>query len=434
MKTGDWLVQVLKPAYGLTVAPRRWWQQVCSDLAKLGWVASELEPCLWRLENPDGSLAGLIIVHVDDFLIGGNHENPHFQAARSALEKLYRWQPWEAGTFDQCGVRVVQNPESFHFDLDQEDFSKTVQPLHIPRPRRQTSKSPTTDTEETSMRGILGALQWRATQTAPWLQAELSMLLSRVTSSTVEDLLQCNSLYRQLLRTAGIRIRIDGYSGRDVGFVTYTDASWGCRHDGSSQLGYLVALTPVDFMEGSREMLSPIAWSSVKSPRVCRSSLAAEIQAIAEGQDEQDFCRLVWQEIETGRVDLGDYVSEIRKVPAALVCDCKSFFDAVNARESAGLGMRDKRSAIETLAIRNSCRETETPVLWVHSDAQIADGLTKGKVSFRLEVFFSAHAQIWRVIFDTVTLSARRRKVLGLGPLDEIAGSSPRDSECNSEI
>ena len=100
MKPGDWLVQVLKPAYGLTVAPRRWWQQVCSDLAKLGWVASELEPCLWRLENPDGSLAGLIIVHVDDFLIGGNRENPHFQAARSALEKLYRWQPWEAGTFD----------------------------------------------------------------------------------------------------------------------------------------------------------------------------------------------------------------------------------------------------------------------------------------------------------------------------------------------
>ena len=145
-------------------------------------------------------------------------------------------------------------------------------------------------------------------------------------------------------------------------------------------------------------------------------------------------CASLWQEIETGRVDLGDYVSEIRKVPAALVCDCKSFFDAVNARESAGLGMRDKRSAIETLAIRNSCRETETPVLWVHSDAQIADGLTKGKVSFRLEEFFGAHAQIWRVIFDTVTLSARRRKVLGPGPLDEIAGSSPRDSECNSEI
>ena len=26
VRTGDWLAQVLKPAYGLTVAPRRWWQ------------------------------------------------------------------------------------------------------------------------------------------------------------------------------------------------------------------------------------------------------------------------------------------------------------------------------------------------------------------------------------------------------------------------
>ena len=66
VKPGDWLVQVLKPAYGTTVAPRRWWQQVCTDLAKLGWVASELEPCLWRLESPDGSLAGLILslIHI----------------------------------------------------------------------------------------------------------------------------------------------------------------------------------------------------------------------------------------------------------------------------------------------------------------------------------------------------------------------------------
>ena len=116
-------------------------------------------------------------MHVDDFLMGGDHENPHFQAARSALEKLYRWQPWEAGAFDQCGDRVIQNFETFHFDVDPEDLSNTAQPMHIPRPRRQTSKAPTADAEKKYMRGILGALQWRTTHTAPWLQAELSMLL-----------------------------------------------------------------------------------------------------------------------------------------------------------------------------------------------------------------------------------------------------------------
>ena len=237
--------------------------------------------------------------------------------------------------------------------------------------------------------------------------------ISRVTSSMVGDLLQCKSLCRQLLRTSGTRIRIDRYAGCEVGFVTYTDASWGRRKDGSSQLDYLVALARISYMDGEREMLSPISWSSTKLQRVCRSFLAAEIQAIAEGQDVQDFCPLVRQEITVGRVDLGDYVSEIG-----------SFFDAVNARESSGLGMRDKRSAIETLAIRSSCRETETPVLWAHSDAQLADNLTKGKVSFRLEEVFGTHGQVWRVVHDTVVLSTRRRKVLGLGLLDDLIGDA----------
>ena len=65
--------------------------------------------------------------------------------------------------------------------------------------------------------------------------------------------------------------------------------------------------------------------------------------------------------------------------------------------------------------------------MWVHSDAQLADGLTKGKVSFRLEEFFGVHEQVWRIVFDTEILSARRRKVLGLGPLDD-ALSDPAGS------
>ena len=90
-------------------------------------------------------------MHVDDFLMGGDHDNPHFQAARSALEKLYRWQPWEAGTFDQCGDRVVQNFETCYFDVDPKDLSNNARPMHIPRPRRQTPKAPTTDAEKTSI-------------------------------------------------------------------------------------------------------------------------------------------------------------------------------------------------------------------------------------------------------------------------------------------
>ena len=42
----DEVCQILKAGYGLTSAPRRWWEQVCRDLEKLGTSASRIEACL----------------------------------------------------------------------------------------------------------------------------------------------------------------------------------------------------------------------------------------------------------------------------------------------------------------------------------------------------------------------------------------------------
>ena len=44
---GDEICQVLKAGYGLTAAPRRWWEQVRRDLAKIGLTALRTEPCVW---------------------------------------------------------------------------------------------------------------------------------------------------------------------------------------------------------------------------------------------------------------------------------------------------------------------------------------------------------------------------------------------------
>ena len=206
--------------------------------------------------------------------------------------------------------------------------------------------------------------------------------------------------------------------------MAYTDASWGSRPDGSSQIAYFVFCAPWVYLQGQRSMLTPVSWTSSKSQRVCRSSLAAEIQGIAEGQDELDYVRLVWKELSEGQVNLETYQEEIKQIPGGLVSDCRSFYDAINAKESSNLGMKDKRSAIETLSIRQNCQMTSTPVFWVNSDAQLGDGLTKGKAAFKLEEFFGKHEQQWRLVFDEAVLSAKRRRALGLGPLEDSVRTS----------
>ena len=109
------------------------------------------EPCLWRYEDPvNHDLLALAVVHVDDFLIAGRHGNSEFQRLRQAMLDLYKWQPWESGKFEQCGVWLEQF-EDFSFTLLQDKFTHKVAPLHISRPRRNTPNATATEAEQSSI-------------------------------------------------------------------------------------------------------------------------------------------------------------------------------------------------------------------------------------------------------------------------------------------
>ena len=57
--------------------------------------------------------------------------------------------------------------------------------------------------------------------------------------------------------------------------------------------------------------------------------------------------------------------------------DCRGVFDALDKSESSALGMRNKRSAMEALALKRGMPLTKIALRWCHSGAQIADGMTK---------------------------------------------------------
>ena len=58
-----------------------------------------------------------------------------------------------------------------------------------------------------------------------------------------------------------------------------------------------------------------------------RSSSAAETQAAADGDDEAVYIRLCLEEILFGQLDLQNWQSGARQIPAALV-DCRGVYDA----------------------------------------------------------------------------------------------------------
>lgn len=49
----------------------------------------------WKLVDPHGSLVGLCVVHVDDFLIGLDEQSVYAQGKLQELKELYKWGSWE---------------------------------------------------------------------------------------------------------------------------------------------------------------------------------------------------------------------------------------------------------------------------------------------------------------------------------------------------
>ena len=109
---------------------------------------------------------------------------------------------------------------------------------------------------------------------------------------TTGSLQRANTLIRQAQRDDTLPIHIHAIPLDQLIFGIFSDAAWGVRPDGSSQGGYLVYATSHSLHQGQEAPVGVIEWKSWKLTRKCRSSLAAESQAMADSVDMLNFVRL----------------------------------------------------------------------------------------------------------------------------------------------
>ena len=84
-----------------------------------------------------------------------------------------------------------------------------------------------TESERTQLRGLLGALQWPATQSSRHLQAMVSMLSGEVTKATVKTLEAANKALRFAKSNADVGLDHRKIGNKDeITFVAYSDASF----------------------------------------------------------------------------------------------------------------------------------------------------------------------------------------------------------------
>ena len=98
-----------KSAYGLIDAPYLWYKELDRSLQALGFLPAPFDPCLYILYEPGKETpAGIIGMHVDDGLCGGNE---FFGEKLNMLEANYRFGSKQCSHFTFTGMEVSQKAD-----------------------------------------------------------------------------------------------------------------------------------------------------------------------------------------------------------------------------------------------------------------------------------------------------------------------------------
>ena len=234
----------------------------------------------------------------------------------------------------------------------------------------------------------------------------------------MDTIIRANMLLATAKGKQGYKMKIHSFEEhQELVLVAWVDAGNANRPDGGSTQGIILGMSTNELLQGQVQPVSPIGWHSQKIERTCRSPGAAEAQAAVNGEDHLYAARHEWSEILYGGLNLSAPDEAVRKVKGCVVTDSRNVYDKLET-ETMVIKGAEKRTSLELLALKESQMNTAVSIRWVHSEAQLANTLTKSGGYREYELFHKMGYQ-WRLVEDEKMMSARRRKELGLLPLEQ---------------
>ena len=178
----------------------------------------------------------------------------------------------------------------------------------------------------------------------------------------------------------------------------------------------VVAATSKLMLRGECAPVSFLSWHSSKIGRVCTSPGSSEAAAAVNTEDLLFFARFQMAELLGRPVNIRNIHPAVNSIPGVLVVDSRNVYDKL-ATEVVSTKGAEKRVDLTLMRIKEAQQVNGVQVRWVHSDAQLANSLTKGKELRQIMLFYEM-GQFWRIVEDETMSSARRRKQKGQLPLE----------------
>ena len=388
---------LLKPCYGQIDAPRAWYLAAVEKLRAMGLRQHPLDPCCFLIcegdLNPDfdfdaisphllGSLGvcGMIIMHVDDMLGCGSSDSKCYLDTIAKLKNTFTFREWKTDeghdALTYCGCDIKPSSNGGHV-LDQTAYMKKVKPIAYDKKRDLTESL--SESEMTQLRGLLGSLQWPATQSSPHLQGSTSILSGQVTRATLQTVADSNRLLKFAKDNSDVGLCYEHLGSlNQLRVLCFFDAAFATRSDGSSQAGYIILMINKELLQhdGPEGAYHVLDWRSLKTPRVARSSLGAEAQAGGQACDALENVCVYWNHLLDPRRPLKELLEAPCPLEPTMVTDAKALYDSFH-REGVGSSVVDKRVSLEVRVMKERLLSLGGSLRWMSSERQMADGLTK---------------------------------------------------------
>ena len=307
----------IKPIYGTTCAPLRWFSRISEIFKRSGWSQCAVDPCFYRYSEND-VLIGMAAIHVDDIMFGCNSKRweivePVIQTfTHSGLTKLVT-----GSSVMYLGLDVCKRKD--HFELSQSSFiEERLHTTDLADLRNGKGNPLETEKLLSVGRQMIGALLW-ILQTRVDVSHHICMLASSLHDSVKKGIVEfekwvvkANKLMIKVKEQV-ITIKYYPLWARNVQnsmelasslfLFAFSDASHGSLVNHGSMESNMLILGIPKTRDGTILCKGNfIESSSRKIIRTCRSSLSAETVSLYNTCDLALWLRVLIIEILLGKV------------------------------------------------------------------------------------------------------------------------------------
>lgn len=256
-----------------------------------------------------------------------------------------------------------------------DDMSAYVKAIKVPEIEKKKGDQPLDEKELTAYRQLVMRLRWPAQLAMPQMLYEVSLLAQRVSKATHKDFQEAVALHAKFIKEveAG-RAELKYPRMKGVPFlVSYFDASLGKETGGKSQLGAIHFLTDEEVVHGPRPA-AVVEFTTTKSTRVVRSSMAAESCSLSLAIDRHMYARLILDMLLRGAYEVTPQWRTECQVKGGVVTDAKSLYDHLS---TTGQIPQERQTMLDLLAAKSLLEQEAAKLFWVPTHRQYADVLTK---------------------------------------------------------